>query len=292
MKYAFLSAMGFQLGLKVIINGSMQYLWGLVHALQVFQYLLLLNIDFPPNLPAFTSYFSIASGDTGAMGINDYMPDIKKWLINVDDIEGQYDNEILPPKFVEAKISPYFIIAYSDKLNTWILALFILLPILLFLNKVCKKMKVFENMIGGFFFNGPLRTVTEMYFEMVITIVVNVGFVKFRNKSQLIASLTAFMFGTFTLLLPFILMTVIYANRKNVRKRIWMIKFGMLTEEFSQKSITQLYYTPAYLFQRMTFSATIVFLYAYPLLQCFICAVAILSMTGYLVIIRPYKSEN
>jgi hypothetical protein len=33
MKYAFLSALGFQLGLKLIINGSMQYLWGLVHAL-------------------------------------------------------------------------------------------------------------------------------------------------------------------------------------------------------------------------------------------------------------------
>lgn len=88
MKYAFLSAMGFQLGLKVIINGSMQYLWGLVHALQVFQYLLLLNIDFPPNLPAFTSYFSIASGDTDSMGVTDYIPDIKKYLINVDDIEG------------------------------------------------------------------------------------------------------------------------------------------------------------------------------------------------------------
>lgn len=36
MKYAFISAMGFNLGLKIIINGSMQYLWGLVHALQVF----------------------------------------------------------------------------------------------------------------------------------------------------------------------------------------------------------------------------------------------------------------
>ena len=69
MKYAFLSALGFQLGLKVIINGSMQYLWGLVHALQVFQYLLLMNIDFPPNLPAFVAYFSIATGDTDSMGI-------------------------------------------------------------------------------------------------------------------------------------------------------------------------------------------------------------------------------
>lgn len=82
----------------------------------------------------------------------------------------------------------------------------------------------------------------------------------------MIASAAAFFFGAFTLLLPFILMTVIYSNRKTVRKRTWIVRFGMLTDEFSQKSIIQLYYTPAYLFQRMTYSATIVFLYDYPLL--------------------------
>ena len=41
------------------------------------------------------------------------------------------------------------------------------------------------------------------------------------------------MFGAFSLLLPFILMTVIYANRKSVRKRVWQVRFGMLTDEFS-----------------------------------------------------------
>ncbi len=127
-----------------------------------------MNIKFPPNLPAFTSYFSIASGDTESMGVSDYIPNIKNYLINVEDVEGQYDNEILPPKFVEQEISPYFIIAYSDKLSIWVLAIFVLLPILLALNKMCKKVKVFENILGGFFFNGPLRTITEMYFEMII----------------------------------------------------------------------------------------------------------------------------
>jgi hypothetical protein len=78
----------------------MQYLWGLVHALQVFQFLLLMNIKFPPNLPAFCGYFSIASGDPDSMGIKDYLPDIKKFLIVEDDITGQYDDELLPPKFV------------------------------------------------------------------------------------------------------------------------------------------------------------------------------------------------
>lgn len=131
------------------------------------------------------------------------------------------------------EISPYFIIAYSDKLSIWVLAIFVLLPILIALNKMCKKVKVFENILGGFFFNGPLRTIIEMYFEMVIQVVVNTNFVKFRNRSQIIATATAFFFGAFCLLLPFILMTIIYANRKTVRKRIWKVKFGMLTDEFS-----------------------------------------------------------
>jgi hypothetical protein len=47
-----------------------------------------LNIKFPPNWPAFTSYFSIASGDTESMGVSEYLPDIKKFLIKVEDIEG------------------------------------------------------------------------------------------------------------------------------------------------------------------------------------------------------------
>jgi hypothetical protein len=117
------------------------------------------------------------------MGVSDYIPDIKKFLIKVEDIEGQYDNEMLPPKFVDGGISPYFIISYSDKLSMWMCAIFILLPILLLLNKMCKKITIWENILGGFFFNGPLRTVTEMYFEMTITVLVNTQFVKFRNRS-------------------------------------------------------------------------------------------------------------
>ena len=42
---------------------------------------------------------------------------------------------------------------------------------------------MWENVLGAFFFNGPLRTLTEMYFEMIMTILVNTEFVKFRNRS-------------------------------------------------------------------------------------------------------------
>ena len=108
----------------------------------------------------------------------------------------------------------------------------------------------------------------------------------------MIATLAAFIFGTFALMLPFTLMSTIYANRRWVRKRHWKISFGMMTDEFSQKTIMQLYYYPTYLFQRMTFAACLVFIYSYPLIQCALIGIANVAMIIYLIGVRPYKEEN
>ena len=82
----------------------------------------------------------------------------------------------------------------------------------------------------------------------------------------MIASAFAFGFGAFSILLPFILMTVIYKHRKVIRKRKFIIKYGMLTDEFSQKNILQLNYYSALLFQRIVYSAALVYLYSFPML--------------------------
>ena len=108
-----------------------------------------MNIKFPPNLPAICGYFSISSGDPNGMGIT--IPKILDYMIDESDIVGQYDDEMLPPSFV-GEIEPYFIISYKDKLSTWFLAIFVALPILLLMNKMCKKITLWENILGGFFF--------------------------------------------------------------------------------------------------------------------------------------------
>lgn len=50
LKYTFMSVFSFNIALKIVLNSSMQYLWGLVHSLQVFNFLLYMNIEFPPNV--------------------------------------------------------------------------------------------------------------------------------------------------------------------------------------------------------------------------------------------------
>lgn len=94
------------------------------------------------------------------------------------------------------------------------------------------------------------------------------------------------------MLFPFIIMTYIYSNRRNVRKRKWIVAAGTLTEEFSQKTILQLYFVPVWLFQRLAFSAIIVLVYSYPLIQLAGIAICNLSMAAFLIIVRPYKLEN
>lgn len=80
MKYTFMSVFSFNLILKLVLNSSMNYLWGLVHALQVFSFLLYLNIDFPSNVQLFTQYFKMASGDLDEL--NQYLPNIADYMID------------------------------------------------------------------------------------------------------------------------------------------------------------------------------------------------------------------
>jgi hypothetical protein len=120
----------------------------------------------------------------------------------------------------------------------WIAAFCIGLPVIAVLRKIFKKSSLLENLLSGFFWNLPLRTLVEMYMELVVNILINTKFIKFRNYSQVITSLMAFICSAFALLLPFLTMSIMYNARKEVRKIRFTKKFGMLTEEVRQKSIT------------------------------------------------------
>ena len=64
-------------------------------------------------------------------------------------------------------------IAFGQKLTLWIVGILVILPFALLLNKICKKVNLWEKIIGFFFFNGPLRTFIEMYLELISQVVIN-----------------------------------------------------------------------------------------------------------------------
>jgi hypothetical protein len=147
------------------------------------------------------------------------------------------DDDKLQQRFIDREVNPYFIIEFGKKLTLWAVAFLAILPTIYLMNKLCKRVKIWEDIVSGFFFNMPLRGFIEMYIEIALSVVVNTQFIKFSNISQLVATCFAFIFGAIALLLPFLTMTLIYSNRRRIRKTSWRKRFGMLTDECRTKSI-------------------------------------------------------
>lgn len=123
-----------------------------------------------------------------------------------------------------------------------------MLPGILIMNKICKKVKLWDDLVSSFFFNMPLRGFVESYIEIIISVILNTKLIKFSNPSQIMATGFVFVFGAIGLLLPFLTMSLIYSNRKQIRKASWRNRFGMLTDECRNKSILQLYYYPVFMY--------------------------------------------
>lgn len=140
-----------------------------------------MNIEFPPNISSFSAYLKVASGDIEEF--NKYIPDSSEYLINIDYLNETVDYETLQNKFLENDIPPYFIMGYGQKLTIWLVMFMVILPGSFIFHKMCKKVKFWEEMVGSFFFNAPLRTFVEMYIEIVLQVLINTQYIKFRNFS-------------------------------------------------------------------------------------------------------------
>lgn len=112
-------------------------------------------------------------------------------------------------KFADFGISPYFVIAFGKTFFGWGLALFVILPILLVLRRLCRKNRFIQYITGSFFFNLPLRTTIEMFIDLTIAVFVNFKFVRMSNMSEIVASIFVVGFGLFVVILPFALMGLI-----------------------------------------------------------------------------------
>jgi len=114
----------------------MNYLWSLVHALQVFNFLLYMNINFPTNLRLFGGYLEVASGEIEEL--QQFVPDILSYIFDYDEIEEDWD--VLQESFRESGIdTPYIMISFSKGMTLMVFLVCFTLPLFMLLNKLCKK---------------------------------------------------------------------------------------------------------------------------------------------------------
>ena len=85
MQYTIMTMFSVNMLLKVVISSSAAVMWSLIHVLQLFRYILFINVNTPNIMATLISYLAIVVGDTGDS--EKYVPNIiDQYMINSSDI--------------------------------------------------------------------------------------------------------------------------------------------------------------------------------------------------------------
>ena len=132
--------------------------------------------------------------------------------------------------------SPFVAFHYRKVLSV-LFAVALPIAIMVFLYKcVCKKNSRFSRVVRYFkeslVYNGILRTLIEVYIELMLSFCLNTRNLLFVNKSVIILSVFAGIFGLIIILVPFLSHSAIADNYRRLGYKNYHKKYGVLIEEF------------------------------------------------------------
>ena len=85
IKYTLMTIFSVNLGLKLVISSSAALMWSLIHVLQAFRYILLVNIKMPLLIGILMKYMGVVIGEVDE--IDSMIPDlVNTFVINSTDI--------------------------------------------------------------------------------------------------------------------------------------------------------------------------------------------------------------
>jgi hypothetical protein len=86
MKYTLLSMFSVNMLLKAVISSSAALMWSLIHVLQVFRYILMINIKMPEMIDILMQYLAVVVGEVDEM--ENMVPDwFGQYVVNLTELE-------------------------------------------------------------------------------------------------------------------------------------------------------------------------------------------------------------
>jgi cysteine-rich repeat protein len=172
--YLFLIIFAFTFTFNMIFESSMKYFWGISHLLQILRIIVLVNITVPELVRVICGYFKIAVGDLDI--IHNYLPAfLRVTIINEDDLDS--NSSLFQDSFSEYYDldSPYLILEFEKTFFYTSALMLFTMPALFLMTLICRRIKFFKKQLQGFFYNAPLRTVTELYLDLCFLSFINIS---------------------------------------------------------------------------------------------------------------------
>lgn len=169
MKYTLISLFGANMAIKMVISSSAALMWSLIHVLQAFRYILMINILMPKMIKILMEYLAVVIGEVDE--IEAILPDyMNTYVIDSDNLN---QDAITLERFEENGYdSPYLTDNYGKQMSLALLFFIFVVPSIFIGMKLFKNVKFlgakFIGAWGELFWNGPLRTFLELFIEICL----------------------------------------------------------------------------------------------------------------------------
>jgi len=183
MKYTLITMFSMNMILKAIISSSASLMWSLVHVLQVFRYILMINIEMPKVMDILMKYLAVVVGEIDEIEdlvpnfLSQYALDMDALSINITLYQRFEDNgKPSLDKFLGYE-SPFIGILFSRQMTIILIGFLFTLPFIGIGVYFFKPGNWFHSkmsdMWDSFWWNAPVRTFTELYIEISLAFFIN-----------------------------------------------------------------------------------------------------------------------
>ena len=132
MKYTVISIFSINMLIKLFISSSASLMWSLIHVLQVFRFILMINIHMPELIPVMMDYLAVVVGEVDEL--EQFIPDIYNvYIIDSDELN---NNAVVLGRFKENGYDkPYLTDLYGKQAFMISTVVIVGVPLLYFLVK-------------------------------------------------------------------------------------------------------------------------------------------------------------
>jgi len=252
-------------------------LWSLANLMQMFYYLLFLNINYPQNVKKFLGLFSI--------GRLNFLPN------PLAGISEKLQTETLPspPKFFDNSFTGLFIDTSGSILSTFLVSFTIDLCAHISRCLKGKKNSLSDRIIKFYHWSGYLRLWLSSYLELMFSTLLQIrafNMSKVHYAFSTILALLVFVANLSLPILSYFILSRIDQNRHNIGR------FQALTEDYDLSHPHKKYYIIYSIVRRLLQGLMIVILYHVPLIQVTMVWLVIFGHFIILLILKPHHRQS
>ena len=264
-------------GTMVLAGGSPLVLWTLFNIIQAFYYLILINIDYPPNVEILLNIFKVAKLDFVPNPIDVIVPDMKEQSLPA------------PKKFDDNGFDALFLANSGNILLLWGLIGFLYgasLFILKYFKGIHKGFKILcRKIISWFRWSGAYQIIDANFVSLLIPAFLQVRELSFTSS----LFFTSSVFGIIFSCLGGLFIIAVYIIIKKLVNDESISKYSAFVEGYRLDQNKAKLFNVAELLKKLVTAAVLVFLYEHPLILLGILLLMNILMVIITLVIRPYK---